>query len=607
MSILQGLVTGTLGYEQKKEFLSNSFMFRTVETFNYEIYSVDFSGMSQNQIQNQIKNQFSQIYSGDIQVKVFSTAHAFQYPTDSIRAAKYNVSVEAKQSLSQTTLAAQFPELESGNYKGIDSTFWSNYGKYILDFKEDFSFSTTSNGTKEFGHNLSFGLQTGWVGGSTANGRKVYAQSIASGIFGNDKNIKETNGNFGIVTMIGEITGLGDSGLFRNYYSESYDLLKNSYSFARRRETRPYSSGGSVYNLNHSINLNEDGTIDISEKAEANAKIDFSLVKRDLELFSGGAYSRCRDIYNQFYDFNNNTNNAKIILSDSQYSSSLPVTLLPLINTPTKINKNYDVNQLLASYDISYTNNPTYSSDSTVTSQTFEFSVGEYGTVDAIHSFDYIVNRVVNSSGYYTTLFANTTGQSPVYASQYYLSNYAKIKALYPNLNLIKATVDWPNIKTKATAKLYYSNNPTYFQTTNGVAFKVLDYKVDKKLPPDIINEYKIINRPNHKSILSYGYQSEKGEISISIRASVGKNSSQFYPDGVGGFSLLNGSLSLSDYLQALYKFGGQVFLAQFNFPTVAFNWFISDSRYTLDSEGEINVTLNYTYTLKKRYYENYK
>ena len=39
----------------------------------------------------------------------------------------------------------------------------------------------------------------------------------------------------------------------------------------------------------------------------------------------------------------------------------------------------------------------------------------------------------------------------------------------------------------------------------------------------------------------------------------------------------------------------------KFAYPTTAFNWFISDSKYVADGDGNLNVQITYTYTLKKR------
>jgi len=601
MPILQGLITGTLGYDLKKEFFSNSFMFREVETYNYEIYSVDFLNSTAQQIQNQIQAQFSQVYSGDIRVKVFNTQNTFQFPSDSIKAAKYNVSVEIKKPV--VNLSGQFPELTGNFYSGIDYNFWTNYGQYILDFKEDFGFSTKDNGNREFSHNIGFGLQTGWSGDNSVTGRKIYAQNIASGIFGNDQNTP-----YGLSTMVKEITGLGNNTVFRNYYNESYDLLRNVYTFSRKREELPFSDTNIVFNLSNSLNLNSEGMIEVSEKASTLGKIDYNLAKNNLETYYANSYSRCSSFYNSFY-------NMSVILQDGQYSGNglNNSNLLPLINTPIKLVKFYDTNSMAANYDVTYTNNPTFSGDGTVTSQTIQFDINPYNLVEATHTFDYTLNRIINNSGYYTTLFANTTGSSKATVSNYYSTYFAGSNNAYnsfPNLNLTKVNAEFPNIKTRTSVKFTYSNNPTYFVNINGITFNVIDSNVEIKKPTDIVNEYKIVNRPTNKSILSYAYQSEKGEISINVKATLGKQHNVFSPDGVGSFGILvdNGlsGYTLLALLQALYKYAGQIFLNQFNYPIVAFNWFISDSKYSFNSDGGLTVQLNYCYTLKKRNAANY-
>lgn len=594
---IKGLITGTLGYDLKKDFLSNSLMVREIENFNYEIYSVDFQTVDANIIQNQIKNEFSNIYSGDINVKVFATQHSYQFPSDALRAARYNVNVEIVKNVAANSLQSYFPELSGAYYSGIDSNFWGSYGKYLLDFKEDFSFNTNNNGNREFNHNLSFGLRTGWVGDNSTSGRKAYAQTIANNIFSNDKNT-----TFGLVTMVGDVANVADSSKFRNYYNEAYDLIKNSYSFSRRREELPFSSTLGIYNINHSLAMNENGIVDITEKGLIQGNISFANAKTEMEQFYSEAFNRCSGFYKQFY-------NSSVLGQDSAYIGTS--FLLPLINTPVKVIRGYDANSLTANYDVTFTNNPQFSGDGTITSQTIEFNIDQINRVDATHSYDYTINKNINNASYVTTLFSNTTGNSPSVMSNYYSDIYSSIQSIYPNLNLIKVSASAPNINPRAGVKLSYSNNPTYFVTTNGKTFKMLDVTVDKKMPNDIINEYKIVNRAtrDNKAVLSYGYQSEKGEIQLKITANIGKNNNQFYPDGSGSFSLVGGdnSYKLYEYLDAIYKFGGQTFLAQFNYPTEAFNWFISDSNYSLDSEGVINVTLNYTYTLKKRNPTDYR
>lgn len=593
MSFSGFFITGTLGYSLKRDFLANAIAFREVETFNYEIYSVDFAGMSANTIQNQIKNQFSSVYSGDIHVSVFDTQNSYTYPSDSIRASKFNVVVEIKKPVSN--LSTLFPELNGNYYQGLDSNFWTNNGQYLLDFKESFTFATNTNGNKEFNHDISFGLQTGWAGSNTVSGRRAFSQNIASGIFSNDKNT-----TFGLYTMVGDVASIADSGQFRNYYNESYDLIRNVYGFSRKRELLPFSDTNIIFNLTNSINMNENGMIDVSEKATTQGKIDFSLAKSSLDSYFASSYSRCQNVYNEFY-------NTGVILGDSIYSSGglMYPTLLPLINTPIKTVKFYDSRSLSANYDVSYTNNPTYSGDGTITSQNIEFNIDTFNKVEATHSFEFGVNRVMHDASYFSTLMNSVTGSSPSTISNYYSSApFTSVKAIYPNINLIKSSATFPNIKTKSSVKFLYSNNPSYFLTVNGFSFRIFDYTVEETKPVDIVQEYKVINRPTKKSVLSYAYQTEKGQITINFKISLGKDTSQFYPDYVGNFDSNNANLQTA--MQAIYKFGGQLFLTKFNYPIVALNWFISDSRYNFDSDGNLTVQLNYTYTLKKRPAPNY-
>ena len=592
MPIFSGLITGTLGYEKRKEFFGNALMFREVDTYSYEIYSTDFVTQSADVIQSGIQKQFSGVYSGDVNVKVFNTQNTYQFPSDSLRASRFSVTVEIK--LPYANLSGDFAELTGNYYKGLDSTFFSGYGKYLLDFKEDFTFATNANGNREFGHDVSFGLQTGWAGDNSQSGRKSFAQQIVGGIFSQDKNT-----TFGIDTMVGNVLYVGDSGVFRNYYSESYDLMKNSYSFSRKREQLPFDSTNSIYNLNYSINLNTDGTVDVSEKASTVGKINFLSARTDFDNFYAGSYNRCNSMFTKFY-------NSTIMLQDAQYSTNGINTVSGLINSPLKLTRFYDTKSLQLNYDVTYTNNPNYSGPGTMQSETLEFNIDKYNKVEASHSFDFISNRITGSAATFSTLINSAISSTGPTVSGYYSSNFSNISGVFPKINLIKSAASYPNIKTKAMAKFEYSTNPAYFVTYNGVVFKVLDYDIEKKSPPDIIREYKIVNRPTKKSVMTYEYQSERGVLSVNVKGSIGKQNNQFYPNTTGTFSPLNddsngNSLQLYQYLNALYQYAGQLFLAQFGSPTVAFNWFISDSSYSFNSEGELNVKIDYNYTLKKR------
>lgn len=578
MPSLQGLITGTLGYELKKEFLSNSLMFREVELFNYDIYSADFSTFDPSKIQDQIKNEFKTTYEGDINVKVFSTQNALQYPTDSIRASRFNVSVEIVKNISD------LPD-EDLLQKII------NNGKNLLNFKEELTFSKNQNGNREFNHTVSFNIRDE-KDSLGATGRKSLAQSIATQILGTDQN-DEYELSYAVPSIV--LKEIGDSSKYKNYFNESYDFYKNSYSFARRREILPSDADLSMtFNVSHSLIMNENGVIDVNEKVNSLAKVDFDQAVPFLENYYLNSYDRCLTVFQTFH-------NSDILLNQRPISDEYS-----LINIPTKLIKNYNKQSLSLGYEVTYTNNPETKNDGTIVSQIIEFSVNAYNKVEASHTFEYTINKTKNSdySYYVTELMLPSQVESEGYMQTYYEDMFIEAASSYPLLKLIKSSASLPNIKTRASVKYSYSNSPIYFVNVNGLEFNIYEVSIDVKKPIDIVNEYKIINRPSkqNKSVLSYAYQSEKGEVQIRISAIVGKNSRQFYEDGNFSYIGENNDLLLSSCLQALYKDAGQRFLSYLNTPSASCNWFISSSDFSFDSEnGSINASVNYVYTLKRR------
>ena len=580
----KGLIPGTLGYELKKEFLGNSLFFREVETFNYEIYSTDFQNFSPTGIQQQIKDEFKLNYSGDINVKVFNTNNTLQYPSDSIRASKYTVNVERFRNIQDKNATGDADE-------GLLIVL--NNAQSLLNFKEDFAFSKNNNGNREFNHSLSFNIRESGKNSLGEAGRKLLAQNIASGIFKTDEN----NDSFSIAVqgLNGDPISLAEisSNKYKNYYTETYDLSKNSYSFSRKREILPYQlTGELLFNLNHSLTMSENGVIEVNEKASNLAKVDFDIALNELDSLYTGSYQRCLDIFNVFHS-------PSILLEDKPISKTYS-----LINTPTKLIKDLNKQSLALGYNVTYSNSPEFYESGLMISQTIDFNISEYNKIEMNHSYEYTFNKFLHDYQYFVNNYITGKEQeSKTYISDYYQNLYTDIYNVYPKVNLIKTSATLPNIKTKASLRYTYSNDPTHFVTIDGIEFKILDYSVNKKVPNDIVNEYKIINRgtKDKKTVLSYSYQSEKGLIEIKIKASIGRYSNQFYIDGVGSFENIgeNNNLKLNDYLKALYKYAGQIFLNVFENPSIAFNWFISDSNFSFDSEGMINVSISYTYTLK--------
>jgi hypothetical protein len=355
----------------------------------------------------------------------------------------------------------------------------NSYASILLDFKEDFTFQQNENGNKDFSHSLSFGLQSG--------NSKNKAIEIASGLFAADKDT-----TFGIVAMFSGV-GIADTGSYQNYYTESYDLLRNSYSFSKKREVLPVNATPYVYNLNHSIDMREDGIFSIEEKGDVQGKLTFNQAYAGADSLISAAFTRCNGFYNTYKNFVGQN-----------------VTTLNLISAPVKITKTLNKPSLSTTYAIEFTNNPLFNTNGTTTEEVVELDADPQNIVDIKHKFNFTINKRNPPVDGFLTLMDDAVAKSQSYIPAYYAaSNFYSVGR---PINLIKDDFSYPSNKSKASMTLNYSSNPRYIVVINGKAYNVLDYTVSDTKPIDIINEYKVINRPDKTSVLNYAYQTEQGD-----------------------------------------------------------------------------------------------
>lgn len=558
MAFTSGIVTGLLGYSLKKEMLGDSIFYRETSTFTYEIYSV-YLQLSPLIIQSGIYTEFRNRYSGDINVKVFNQPGDYLFPNDSIRASKFNVEVQVKSV--PNLLSTWVPELLStSGYRGLDETFFVGSGKNLLDFKENFDFQISENGVQTFNHGVSFGLLTG---------SRQMASSLAASVFARDK-----DNSFGISVMVGDISTIANSGTYQNYYTETYDTIRGIYSFNRKRDVLPSGASTYVYNTTHSLDLKEDGIIEISEKGNVKGKLSFAQSQQGADTLISTAYNRCNRFYTIYAPLSTNLSSSNITIG--------------LVNTPIKITRAHNRPAISTDYEITYTNNPLYKNDGTMVQETIDVSDLDIGIVDVKHTIEFNINKR-NSTTNLSNLINTAVTDSPPKISGYFTPD------IWP-LKHIKKQITWPNRKPKAAKVIMeYSNHPKYFVTINGVGYRVLDYKVSRTEPSDIISEYKIINRPTKLSVINYAYQTEKGDLTVSIEAGVGRKSDEF-ADGIGIRT------DLQPYITNLYNLAVSLFFNDFigEIP-LSFTYYLKDIKYNYNSDtGIIQMTVIFSYSIKK-------
>lgn len=555
------ITTGLLGYKLKKEFLGDGIFYREVEVFDYEIFATPIFGGSTSftDIETNIKSAFAG-YSGDIQVKNLGSPAEFQFPNDHLRVGKFNVQVEIRKPLANPSTYS--PELLGAYYKGFDSNFFVTYGAYFNDFREDFEFEQSENGHDTYSHNISFSLQSG---------NKTTASAIAQTIFASDKDT-----TFGISAFIGGATTVANTGTFRNYYAETYDLARNSYSFTKKRETLPVTASTYNYDLGHVINFKEDGVVDVTERGSIQGKIDFSQALAGYLTQTGGAYTRCNLVFSNYKNF----------VAGSTVSDTLPNFVLTSSRTYDKPNLNID-------YELTFSSNPNISAGIS-TDKTMEIELNENRFVNITHSYNFtpLVSPIsANMDLAYIQPVQDAYNNSPAEVTGYYQAS-----SLYssdrPNMKRIKMSSSAGNRKKALAISMSYTNNPTYFVTLDNVEYAILEYRMTDTKPSDIISEYKVINRPTKSSVLNYAYQTEKGSKTISVTAKIGRGAANIittpWPD-------------LSANLLSLYKYAVTKALENMSgISIIAMTYFLSDVKYKVTSDNEIGVDVTITYSLKK-------
>src|SRR5581483_9012766 len=127
---------------------------------------------------------------------------------------------------------------------------------------------------------------------------------------------------------------------------------------------------GYVYNLNHALDLGDDGNFNITERGNIKGYLTFGQAQQGLSILTGGSYGRCNAFFSTYHSMVNDP------------------TTYPLVSLPTKISQNFNKPALAADYEVAYTNNPNFQSNGITEEETIELSADEKNLVDIKHRFN---------------------------------------------------------------------------------------------------------------------------------------------------------------------------------------------------------------------------
>lgn len=564
MSLRNGITTGLFGYTLKKEFLGEGLFFRETEVFNYDVQVTDFQTRDIAVIQNTIKSEFAR-YSGDINVKTFNIPADYTLPNDSVRIAKFNVQVEARRpaAISSSSLTATY-------YNGIDQqAFWNSYASAFKNFSEEFNYEKSDNGSLIASHSLNFTLITGDKSSASAIASYVYQNSDNAGTFAPKTNLTNAIGSWDLTT--------DDT---QQIYNETYDVYRNNYSFNKRVEYPPLGSEASnaiKKMVKHVIDIEDGGIVTVSENGVIKAKKNFTAARDELATIktNNSAFLRCSQLYTSLRNAFGGT------------------SALTLVDLPTKNETVFNKPNLTVEYTMAYTDNPNVQGGNSTVEKILNVSTEEskYVTLELTYNYNRMTNTTSNAETENQALVDAASSQANAFVSSYYTSS-PFFNSLWPTLTRIKQRYAVPKRKKNPSATFTYSNQPIYNVTLDGQLYKKLDFKISDTKPVDTITEFKVVNRPSKTSVINYAYQTEKGEKSIGITAVI---------DRTTYGNLFGSPPSFQQVFYPLYNFGVSKLLNGFvNAQALAFTYYLSDIKCTMNSEYEVSMSLVVTYTMKK-------
>jgi len=572
INLNQGIYTGLLGYSLKKEYLGNALQHREIETLTLEIYGTDT--LNKADLSSYLKTTIASAvnaFSGDVNIISLSAPVSQELKEDNIRFCKYITTAEIRRTGNFTD--SHNREVNNNMYSGIPSIV--GYFKYMEEFGESFSFTTKEDGSKDYSHSINLTLRSGDSNKTT----KTLAQEISSGLFERDKLIS----GFSFYGFTGALLDYGDSSISKNYFTETYDLLKNTFSFEKKKELAPNNLGAYTHNITRSLDMGEDGIVNVGENLHIVGRMSFSQAEAGFEELYSKSYDRC---------------NASLQNWTKQFGSN---TIDPLMAQPIDVSKTLNKPALTIDSVIKFSNDKSwlskYRKEVTTTLDRNEASY-----IDITDSIRYVVPQPKQSN--FLNLIIENGQTIPQIVTGEKIASNTRCQNMYVNCGYynpsfqssvvcLSSDYEFPTRGKNFGANFKYTTNPIYKTELDGVGgFKIIDVKVSDTKPTDILNEIKIINRPTNKSVIDYGYQSTEGKINVSLDVTLERPSDN---------NLLNPYTPPILKLAKLKKLAKGIALDRLmNLNSLKATWFLSNFEYSMTSKNTISMSVEITYTNKK-------
>jgi hypothetical protein len=582
MAIGNDIVNGLLGYSLKREYFGESFNYRNVETFTYEIYITDLANINvdpatdRNYLSTYIKNQIATklaVDKNDINVKSIDIPHSIESKEDLIRIGKYNVTIEVRRNIEDDVMWQGY--LENGvwydpqhaelnpnlinKYKQLVTVF-QNFGIYIDSLSEDLTFEQADDHSKTMSHNVNVEMRDGDPNDSNLAGiadisAKGLSQQIAKTLF----ETLNFAGTFGINVFSNASADLKDplTAGTNSRFTESYDLKSNKFTFKRKEKVLPDESD-SEYTIGskYSMQLGQDGIVTVTEDLNILSKTNhIASILTDLPIIKGNSKTSCEDV-----------------VANAPWDSELTLPSVgTLLQGPKSTKTTYDVQGHSVTLSTVFSSEVTHggfsSIDESISLERDTKGVGvmDYSVnfrawrpkelnmdekpinnagdtmLDVIHTYDTNYFSVFKSAfesdftHHHASLFIRHAEgpffvyhPTPVTVSQAGISSWQTYNQKYwAELN---KTITMQNMGKDFSLKKKFTDDPAYVRSLPGCinCFKKIESKITDAWPKNSFSEHVIVNRgigpdgnaPN-SSVLSYGYNSQPGKRTVNLSAMI--------------------------------------------------------------------------------------
>lgn len=564
----------TIAYSLKKDYFGEMSAWRNIETFTVE-YLIETAGPLTAPVFERIKADIvAEIVAAkssarsDIRIISVDVPTSSDYLEGLVIFQKMTVVYEVK-----TLILNNADFADASTYGTLHATYLSPYVSDIDAFNESFDLDKGDSGEYSYTHNVSFTAQNGASLSAYAIA-KVIGQGLLSSAEESSLTFLTYESQYNASLQVQNIYANN-----RKTFSETYDALKNTYSFTFTLKFRVGKDGGvNTYSYieKYSMEMNDAGISKLTQTLSILGASSFSDALDGLTALKPSSYTRCNNLYGGFkqHDGSATTNsNALINIALSESTSFLRPSLQieyscsfsddPSIisvgggNYTSQESINWNVDEKgVSSIDVEVSLKSHLARSGADTAAVNLSRLASVGIVSLIEANPLEVSLSTLFGGAYTSLVNRVTTQ---------ISQSAMGGFFYGNFSRISRGISVDSVNGNsasggnrlASYKCSYSNDPS-FNRNIGARFGALGYGIIKKaeikistnLPSDSVKEFNIIG---NRTILSYPFAMTEGTASVSCSMIFKRPSTNRLSSGAGDqYAALTNPTSYRDLIRDL-------------------------------------------------------